>query len=62
MQEHTEQRGAAESPQEGGAPLPYEMRSLGYPRSRKNEGHSEAALPSHERSPALRGDDAEFMN
>ena len=26
----------------GGAPLPYEMRSLGYPRRRKNGGHSEA--------------------
>jgi hypothetical protein len=60
-----QQEGPAESPQGGGAPLPYEMRSLGYPRSRKNGGHSEAGAvqvhrtASHERSPALRGDAAE---
>ena len=42
------------------------MRSLGYPRRRKNGGHSEAGAAvqvhrtaSHERSPALRGGAAE---
>jgi hypothetical protein len=28
----------AEVPQEGGAPLPYEMRSLGYPRRERTGG------------------------
>jgi len=42
--EGTQQKSPAKTPQEGGAPLPYEMRSLGYPRSRKNGGHSEAGL------------------
>ena len=36
----TQREGPAEPPQEGGAPLPYEMRSLGYPRSRMNWEHS----------------------
>jgi hypothetical protein len=36
--------GPAESPQEGGAPLPDELHSLGYPRCRTNGGHSEAGL------------------
>jgi len=36
------QEGPAESPQEGGAPLPDMLHSLGYPRCRKNGGHSEA--------------------
>ena len=30
--------GPAESPQEGGAPLPDKLRSLGYPRRRKTGG------------------------
>ncbi len=40
----------AEVPQEGGAPLPYEMRSLGYPPQRKNGGHSEVKRPTSGRN------------
>ena len=39
MKRGTKREGPAEPPQEGGAPLPLEMRSLGYPHSRKNGGH-----------------------
>jgi len=49
---------SAESPQEGGAPLPDELHSLGYPRRRKNGGKVRRCTAvqvhrtaSHERSP-----------
>jgi len=62
----THPEGPAESPQEGGAPLPDELHSLGYPHRRKNGGRSEvkrsrAGSPHGEprTEPPLRGGAAE---
>ena len=46
----TQREGPAESPQEGGAPLPDILRSLGYPHSRKNGGHSRSGSPDYARA------------
>ena len=59
LQEHTEQVIRRSRRRRGGAPLPQEIRSLGYPRGSKNGGQSEAGLQGpvpaesvHRESPA----------